>query len=78
MNTAPVGGVGQQMLTQVGTFPLPPLFIALIQSNLSLDRFQHGPTCCSARGLHADQRDKILKWLDTAGSELHTEQQFAS
>ena len=30
--------------------------------------------CCSARGLRADRRHKLLKWLDTAGSELHAEQ----
>ena len=23
--------------------------------------------CCSARGLRADRRDKLLKWLDTGG-----------
>ena len=35
----------------------------------------HGPVveslmergCCSARGLRADRRDKLLKWLDTGG-----------
>ena len=26
--------------------------------------------CCSARGLRADRRDKLLKWLDTGGSKL--------
>ena len=25
------------------------------------------PGCCSARGLRADRRDKLLKWLDTGG-----------
>ena len=23
--------------------------------------------CCSARGLRADRRDKLLKWIDTGG-----------
>ena len=31
--------------------------------------------CCSARGLRADRRDKLLKWLDTGGQNLHAEQQ---
>ena len=26
-----------------------------------------GPDCCSARGLRADRRDKLLKWRDTGG-----------
>ena len=30
--------------------------------------------CYSARGLHADRRDKLLKWRDTRGSQLHAEQ----
>ena len=32
--------------------------------------------CCSSRALRADRRHKLLKWLDTAGSELRAEQQF--
>ena len=31
--------------------------------------------CCSARGLRADRRHKLLKKIDTAGSKLHAEQQ---
>ena len=34
--------------------------------------------CCSARGLCADRRDKLLKWLDTAGSKLHAEQHMGN
>ena len=30
--------------------------------------------CCSARGLRADRRDKLLKRLDTGGSKLRAEQ----
>ena len=33
---------------------------ALTEMNVRLD-------CCSARGLRADRRDKLLKWLDTRG-----------
>ena len=28
---------------------------------------ESGMDCCSARGLRADRRDKLLKWLDTWG-----------
>ena len=60
MNMAPVRGVGQQMLTQVGTFPLPPLFIALIQGDLSLDRFQYAPTFCEIFQL---VRWVLVRWM---------------
>ena len=37
-------------------------------------RTSSAPACYSARGLHADRRDKLLKWRDTRGSQLHAEQ----
>ena len=43
-------------------------------SNGTQEEFQW---CCSARGLRADRRDKLLKRLDTAGeggAKLHAEQ----
>ena len=33
--------------------------------------------CCSARGLRADRHDKLLKLLDTGGSQLHAEQHMS-
>ena len=45
-----------------------------LEAGVRLEAWLENADCCSARGLRADRRDKLLKWLDTGGSKLHAEQ----
>ena len=54
-------------IRDAGQSPHPAYAMGMSSSPVSSASWPRAPICCSARGLRADRRDKLLKLLDTRG-----------